>query len=97
MGNISNSQQIDSIHHLFRHIKYLSLQYIPDPDIESIAREILLKIKKTIKYDLMTLSIHGFEPEYDKLRKLKQMIDSESLLNDYTLNCQFNTFYLQWK
>ncbi len=43
----------------------------------------------------MTLYIFSLEAEYDKVRKLKQMIDSEHLLLDYTINRQFNRFYLQ--
>jgi hypothetical protein len=45
----------------------------------------------------MTICIFGLEAEYDKVQKLKQMIDSEHLLLDYTINRQFNRLYLQWK
>ncbi len=45
----------------------------------------------------MTLCIFSLEAEYDKVRKLKQMIDSKHLLLNYTINLQFNRFYLQQK
>jgi hypothetical protein len=43
----------------------------------------------------MTLCIFSLEAEYNKVQKLHQMIDSEHLLLDYTVNRQFNRFYLQ--
>jgi hypothetical protein len=97
LTNNLKMEQIDLILRLFPCIQYLSLQYISDPDIESIVRETLLKIQEKNICHPMTLCIFGLEAEHDKVRKLKQMIDSENLLNDYTLNRQFNRFYFQWK
>jgi hypothetical protein len=89
--------QIDIILHLFPCLQYLSLQYISNHDIESIIRNTLLKITKKNVNHPMTLCIFGLKIEYDKVEKINQMIKSENLLNDFTINRQFNRFYLQWK
>jgi hypothetical protein len=90
-------KQIDLIIQIFPRIQYLSLQHIFDRDIESIVRYTLSKIKEKKICHPMTICIVGLEAEYDKVQKLKQMIDSEHLLLDYTINRQFNRLYLQWK
>jgi hypothetical protein len=97
LRNISTNEQIDLIIHLFPRIQYLSLQYIHDHDIQPIVRYTLSKIKESGICHPMNICIFGLDAEYDKVRKLKQMIDSEDLLQDYTIDRQLNRFYLQWK
>jgi hypothetical protein len=71
-------------------IQYLSFQYIPDPEIESIVQYTLSKIKEKNICHPMTICIYGLDAEDDTVQNLKQMIDSENLLQDYTINRQFN-------
>ncbi len=97
LRNVLTMKQIDLIIQIFPRIQYLSLQHIFDRDIESIVRYTLSKIKEKKICHPMTICIVGLEAEYDKVQKLKQMIDSEHLLLDYTINRQFNRLYLQWK
>ncbi len=83
LRNISTNEQIDLIIH--------------DHDIQPIVRYTLSKIKESGICHPMNICIFGLDAEYDKVRKLKQMIDSEDLLQDYTIDRQLNRFYLQWK
>lgn len=75
-------------------MEYLSLQYIRNEDIELFVECILLK--NHISHP-MTICFFGVEIEYDKLEKLKQIIDSKKLLQNYTINRQLDRFYIQWK
>jgi hypothetical protein len=52
--------------------------------LQSIVQRTLLKIKKNICHP-MTICIFGFDAEYDKIQKSKQMIDSKNLLENYTI------------
>jgi hypothetical protein len=97
LRNIARNEQIDLIIQLFPRIQYLSLQYIHDRDIQRIVRYTLSKIKESGICHPMNICIFGLDAEYDKVRKLKQMIDLENLLQDYTIDRQLNRFYLQWK
>jgi hypothetical protein len=97
LRNNLEMEQIDLIINLFPRIQYLSFQYVSDPEIESIVQYTLLKIKEKNICHPMTICIFGLDAEHDTLQNLKQMIDSENLLQDYTINRQLNRFYLQWK
>jgi hypothetical protein len=65
--------------------------------LNQLYKHTLLKIKESGICHPMTVCIFGLDAEYDKVRKLKQMIDSDDLLRDYTIDRQLNRFHLQWK
>ncbi len=97
LRNISTNEQIDLIIHLLPRIQYLSLQHIHDRHIQPILRYTLSKIKEKNISHPITVCVFGLDAKYDKVRKLKQMIDSERLIQDYTISHQLNRFYFQWK
>jgi hypothetical protein len=97
LRNIADMQEVTCINHIFCRIQYLSLQYVWNVDLESFVRCILLKIKENNISHPMTICMFCVGAEYDKVQKLKQIIDSEHLLKDYAINRQLNIFYIQWK
>jgi hypothetical protein len=73
----------------------LSLQFESNVDLELIIRRVLLQIKENDNF-LMEIYLSCVEPEYDRLKKLKQIIDLEHLLKDYVISRQFNVFHIRW-
>ncbi len=63
--------------------------------MQSTVRHTLLKIKEMNISHPMTLYIFVVGAEHDRVDKLKQMIDSKNLLENYTIHRQCDRFYLQ--
>lgn len=96
LRNISDFEQIQFIIGLFPRMKYFALELI-NVNLKSAVRLTLKRIKEKNMYHPMTICIYAEEATYDKMKKLKKMIDMENLLKDYTINRQRERFYLKWK
>jgi hypothetical protein len=97
LQNITTMQQIDLIIDYLPRIQYFGLEQIRNVDLKSIVHHILFKIKQNQIYHPMTICICHFQVEYSQILILQQMIDSDNLLKNYTINCQYDRLYLQWK
>jgi len=94
---ITLMENIDLIFDLFPRIQYLCLQHIWDADISVVVHFALWKVQMNGISHPMTICICGIQVEYDRIKTLHQMIDSENLLTNYTIHRQFNRLYIQWK
>jgi len=97
LRNIERIRYVALIIVLFPRIHYLALQFLYDVDFRPVLQCALLQIQESDIRHLKTICIYTFEAKYDQLHKLKQMIDSENLLRNYTIHQQWGRFYLQWK
>ena len=82
---------------LFPRIKYFTLQYLLDEDIQIFVRFILLHIHTNEICQLKSICLFTIEPQFDRMEKLKQMINNEKLLTNYSIHRQSNRFYLLLK
>jgi hypothetical protein len=78
-------------------MQYFALETICNIDLALVVRRTLQKMKKKKFRHSMTLCIYVEEATDDNIEKLKTMIDSKKLLKNYTINRQYDRFYLQWK
>jgi hypothetical protein len=97
LRKISNFEQINFIIDWFPRLQYFALQNLIRIDLELVVEQTLLKINENKIFHPFILSIFATEAECDELEKFKQMIDSKSLLMDYTINRRLNRFDIQWK
>jgi hypothetical protein len=87
-------EQIHLMVDLFPDAYFFSLENVLNMDFENFLRCILMNINRSHP---ITICIVSIDANYDKIETLHQMIDSEHLLNNYTIHHQYNRFYLQWK
>jgi hypothetical protein len=97
LQNITIAEQIDLIIDLFPRIEYLCFQHIWNADFQFVVYYTLWKIKANNILHPMTICIFGIEVEYHQVKTLHRMIDLNNLLNNYTIQRQYERFYLQWK
>ncbi|CAF3892652.1 unnamed protein product [Adineta steineri] len=79
------------------HMEYLNVEWIKNMNIQSFLREILNKINQNHHEYLHALCIHIATADDQMIKQLKQMIDDEKLLLDYTIYRQLYNIYLKWK
>lgn len=91
-----NEKQIDLIMDLFHQIQSFALQNLPYIDLDLIVRYTLLKIKQNNICHRMVFCIFDVKTEYITTEKLQQIIHSDGLLENYTINQRLNRFYIQW-
>ncbi len=92
----SDIKEITRIITIFHRIKCLLLELESHDDIKLITRHLLLEIKANKNFHLMEIYLFCEGQEYDRLKKLKQIIDLEHLLKDYVISRQFNVFHIRW-
>jgi len=92
-----NEKQIDLVIDLFHQIQSFALQNLPYIDLDLIVRYTLLKIKQNNICHPIIFCIFDIKTEYITIEKLQQIIDSDHLLENYTINRRLNRFYIQWK
>jgi len=95
--NIVELEYIYFIIDLFPRMKHFAMQTISDVDLKLVVEWTLRKVQENKILYLMSLCVTVDEGTDDKVDKLHEMIHSEKLLKDYTIDRQLNKFYLQWK
>ncbi|CAF1419394.1 unnamed protein product [Adineta steineri] len=78
-------------------MEYLNVEYIQNMNMQSFLRKILNKINQNHHEYLHVLCIHTITADDQMIKQLKQMIDDEKLLLDYTIHRQLYNIYLKWK
>jgi hypothetical protein len=79
------------------YMEYLQVDCINHIDVEFFVRDILKKIKHDSNDYLRSLYFKVPAADDRLIEKLKEMINSEKLLVDYTIRRESETIYLQWK
>ncbi len=97
LKNVTSFQQIYFILDLFPRIQHFAIRSSTDVNLLLIVECTLRKMKKNNMRHPMTFCIVVIQGTNDKVEKLKKMIDSKHLLNDYTIYRRYDKFYLQWK
>ena len=97
LRNISHLRHINFIIDHFPRLQYLTLNVPNLMNPETILRWTFLRIKENETFHPMIFSIIIPDADWDQLDKLKEMIDGEHLLKDYSIQRQSNRFDFQWK
>ena len=97
LRNIEHIKDVPCIIVLFPRIHYLALGFLCDVDFRRVLRSALIRIQDNDIRHLKTICIYTFEAKYDQLLRLMRIIDSENLLQNYTIHQQWERFYLQWE
>ncbi|CAF1276977.1 unnamed protein product [Adineta steineri] len=79
------------------HMEYLNVECIINMNIRSFLREILNKINQNHHKYLHELCIYIITADDQMIKQLKQMIDDDKLLLNYTIHRQLYNIYLKWK
>ncbi|CAF1279291.1 unnamed protein product [Adineta steineri] len=79
------------------HMEYLNVECIENMNIQSFLREILNKINQNHHKYLHELCIYIITADEQMIKQLKQMIDDDKLLLNYTIHRQLYNIYLKWK
>ncbi len=95
--NIFELEYIYFIIDLFPRMEHFAMQTISDVDLKLVVESTLRKVKENKIRHLMSLCVTVEEGTDDKVDKLHEMIHSEKLLKDYTIDRRLNKFYLRWK
>ncbi|CAF2902923.1 unnamed protein product [Rotaria sp. Silwood2] len=73
-------------------MEFLNVECIHGMTIELFLRDILNKINK----DLRLLCIYVSKADDNMIKRLKEMIDNEKFLSNYTIHHELGNIYLQW-
>lgn len=79
---------------LFPRMKSLSLQYIFDEDLRLFLQCIFILMGHTRTCDLTNICLETMDLETDPMEEIKQVIDSEGFLCDYSVHRKLNRLYL---
>jgi hypothetical protein len=79
------------------YMEYLQVDCINDMHVELFVRRIVNKINNECNQYLRSLYFKVPASDDRLIQNLKQMIHSEKLLVDYTIQRESETIYLQWK
>jgi hypothetical protein len=77
-------------------LNYLQINSLPNINIESFIREILIRIKDGFNEDLCFLCLRVPTADDQLIEKLKDIIDSKPWLVDYTIKRVNDKIHLQW-
>jgi hypothetical protein len=98
LEEVNDVEEVHTLMSLSYRLNYLQINSLHDISIELLIREILIRTSNDgFNEDLRFLCI-GIPTADDQLiEKLKETIDSEGLVVDYTINRIMDKIYLQWK
>ncbi|CAF1322817.1 unnamed protein product [Adineta steineri] len=90
-------EDIDFLMKLCPSMVYLRIDYAYKNNAESFVRNILKKIDCKLNEHLHVLCFHIPRADNEMIKKFENMIDSEKLLINYTIQRAGENIYLQWK
>jgi hypothetical protein len=96
LEEMNDIKELDFVLALCRSVNYLQIDSLHNINIESFIREILIRINDHSNQDLCLLCLRIPTADDQFIEKLKEMIDSEEGLVDYTIKRITDKIYLQW-
>jgi hypothetical protein len=94
LEQLNDFKELDFLLELCGYVKHLHINSLPNINIESFIREILLRIRGDSNECLLCLRIPTVDDQL--IEKLKKIIDSNARLVDFTIKRVVDTIYLQW-
>ncbi|CAF5146080.1 unnamed protein product, partial [Rotaria sp. Silwood1] len=92
---IEKTETIEEIYFFLNvclYMEFLNVECIHSMSIELFLRDILNKINK----DLRLLCIYVSKADDNMIKRLKEMIDNQKILSNYTIHHELGNIYLQW-
>jgi hypothetical protein len=96
LEQMNDFKELDFLLGLCRYVKHLHINYPHDINIESFIREILIRITNDTNEDLCLLCLRIPTADDQLIEKLKEIIDIDGRLVDYTIKHVLDKIYLQW-
>jgi hypothetical protein len=96
LEEMNNIEEVHFLMFLCLNMNYLQINSLPNINIESLIREILIRINDGCNEDLRFLCLRLPTADDQLIEKLKEMIDSKQWLVDYTIKRVNDKIYLQW-
>jgi hypothetical protein len=96
LEEMNNIEEVDFLMCLSHPLNYLQINSLPNINIESFIREILIRIKHGFNEDLRLLCLRVPTADDQLIEKLKDIIDSKPWLVDYTIKRVNDKIHLQW-
>ncbi len=93
---VNDIKELDFVLVLCRSVNYLQIDSLHNINIESFVCEILIWINDDSNQDLCLLCVRIPTADDQLIEKLKEIIDSEERLVDYTIKRITDKIYLQW-
>ncbi|CAF4453417.1 unnamed protein product [Rotaria socialis] len=93
---ISQIEEIGSIIDICPRMQHLTLECISHVNLKLLVRQTLSKIKTNRIRRPITICIYIADANNNMVQELQKMIHSKKLLKNYTLNRQYDRFYLHW-
>jgi hypothetical protein len=97
LEEVNDVEEVHTLMSLSYRLNYLQINSLQDVSIELLIREILIRTNDGCNEDLRFLCFCIPTADDQLIEKLKETIDSEGLVVDYTINRIMDKIYLQWK
>ncbi|CAF2112594.1 unnamed protein product [Rotaria magnacalcarata] len=96
LKSISQVEEIGPIIDICPRMQHLILEFISHANLKLLVRRTLSKIKTHRIRRPITICIYVADANNNIVQELQKMIHSKKLLKHYTLNRQYDRFYLHW-
>jgi len=96
LEEMNNIEEVHFLMSLSHRLNYLQINSLHNINIESLIREILIRINDGCNEDLRFLCVRVPTADDQFIEKLKEIIDCKQWLVDYTIKRVMDKIYLQW-